>query len=67
MSADIRKLPGLHKTGDVTLKRGVTGAGEAEDQSLKKLPGKKNPPTLTLKRGKNQSMEAAAPLNGKKR
>jgi hypothetical protein len=34
---------------------------------MKKLPGKKKPPTLTLKRGKNQSMEAAAPLRGKKK
>ena len=68
MSADVLKFPGLHKTGDVTLKRGVVGAAKAaEDESLKKLPGKKTPPTLTLKRGKNQSMEAAAPLKGKNR
>ena len=67
MSADVRKFPGLHKTGDVTLKRGVVGVAKDEDQSLKKLPGKTNPPTLVLKRGKNQSVEAAAPLKGKKR
>jgi hypothetical protein len=39
MSADaIKKLPGLHKQGDVTLKRGAVRASEA------KLPGKKERP-----------------------
>jgi hypothetical protein len=62
MCADqVRKLPGLHKTGDVTLKRGAVRAAEAEDPSLKKLPGKKTPPTLVLKRGRNQSMETPMP------
>jgi hypothetical protein len=62
MCADqVRKLPGLHKTGDVTLKRGAIRAKEAEDPSLKKLPGKKTPPTLVLKRGRNQSMETPLP------
>jgi hypothetical protein len=56
MCADqVRKVPGLNKTGDVTLKRGAMQAAEVENSSLKKLPGKKKPPTLTLKRGKNQS------------
>jgi hypothetical protein len=56
MCADqVRKVPSLNKTGDVTLKRGAMQAAEAENSSLKKLPGKKKPPTLTLKRGKNQS------------
>ena len=57
MSADqVKKRPGVHKTGDVTLKRGAAAQiGEAEGSALKKLPGKKKPPTLTLKRGKNQS------------
>jgi hypothetical protein len=55
MSADqAKKLPGLHKTGDVTLKRGAVSAAETSDAALKKLPGKRKPPTLTLKRGKNQ-------------
>jgi len=58
MCADqIRKLPGLHKQGDVTLKRGAVRAPEAEDPSMKKLPGKAKPPTLILKRGKNGSTE----------
>jgi hypothetical protein len=62
MCADqVRKLPGLHKTGDVTLKRAAVRAPEAEDPSMKKLPGKKKPPTLTLKRGKNESMETPMP------
>jgi hypothetical protein len=57
VSADkVRKLRGLRKTTDVTLKRGYT-ASEAEPlAALKKLPGKRKPPTLTLKRGKNQSL-----------
>jgi hypothetical protein len=57
MSADkVRKLRGLRKTTDVTLKRGDTASAEAEPvAALKKLPGKRKPPTLTLKRGKNQS------------
>ena len=46
----IKKVSGLNKTGDVTLKRGAISAAEA-DSSLKKLPGKRKPPTLTLKRG----------------
>jgi hypothetical protein len=54
MSA-VRKIPGLNKSGDVTLKRGAVTAAGAEEVSSKKLPGKKQPPTLTLKRGKNQS------------
>ena len=62
MCADqVRKLPGLHKTGDVTLKRGAVLAAEAEDPFLKKLPGKKTPPTLVLKRGRNRSMETPMP------
>jgi phage tail-like protein len=27
----VRKLPGLHKVGDITLKRGVTKSGELQD------------------------------------
>ena len=58
MSADeARKLTGLRKTTDVTLKRGYTASAERLPVTeLKKLPGKKKPPTLTLKRGKNQSL-----------
>jgi hypothetical protein len=62
MCADqVRKLPSLHKTGDVTMKRGAVLPAEAGDLSLKKLPGKKTPPTLALKRGGNQSMETPMP------
>jgi hypothetical protein len=44
MSEDaVKKLPSLHKQGDVTLKRAAVGAPEAEDPSMKKLPGKKTP------------------------
>jgi hypothetical protein len=58
MCADaIKKLPGLHKQGDVTLKRAAVRASEAEDPSVKNLPGKTKPPTLILKRGKNGSTE----------
>ena len=53
------KLPGLQKTNDITLKRGLTAPAATEEPALKKLPGKRTPPTLTLKRGKNQSMEMA--------
>jgi hypothetical protein len=65
VSAKTAKLPGLHKTGDITLKRGVKAPSgkavlnnkplkpDSEKPSLKKLPGKTKPPTLTLKRGKN--------------
>jgi hypothetical protein len=58
MSGDkARKLIGLRKTSDVTLKRGSTASAEAPSATeLKKLPGKRKPPTLTLKRGKNQSL-----------
>jgi hypothetical protein len=67
MAASTKKITGLNKSTDVTLKRGVVNASAVDDASMKKLPGKKKPPTLTLKRGKNQSMEAAAPLRGKKK
>jgi hypothetical protein len=44
MSADaVKKLPGLHKQGDVTLKRAAVRVPGAEDASMKKLPGKKKP------------------------
>ena len=49
------KLPGIHKTGDVTLKRGALTASNSQDVPLKKLPGKKKPPTLFPKGGKDQS------------
>ena len=67
MAASTRKLSGLNKSTDITLKRGVVKASAADDPSMKKLPGKKKPPTLTLKRGKNQSMGEAAPSRGKKK
>lgn len=58
MSADaIKKLPSLHKQGDVTLKRGAVRAAEAEDPATKKLPGKKTTPTLILKRSKDGGTE----------
>jgi hypothetical protein len=39
MCADqVKKIPGLQKTGDVTLKRGAVQAAEAN------VPGKKEPP-----------------------
>lgn len=65
MAADAKKITGLNKQTDVTLKRGVVQA--SKDVSLKKLPGKKTPPTVTLKRGKNQSIEDAAPSKSRKR
>jgi hypothetical protein len=58
MSADaVKKLPGLHKQGDVTLKRAAIRSPETEDPNMKKLPGKTKPPTLILKSGKNGSTE----------
>jgi hypothetical protein len=58
MCADqIRKLPSLHKQGDVTLKRAAMRAQEGEDPSMKKLPGKTKPPTLILKRSKDGGTE----------
>ena len=52
----VKKIPSLHKTGDITLKRGINTKpmkSDSEKPSLKKLPGKTKPPTLTLKRGRN--------------
>jgi len=56
VKSKVKKIPGLHKTGDITLKRGMAVnpmKPDSEKPSLKKLPGKTKPPTLTLKRGKN--------------
>jgi hypothetical protein len=61
-SAETAKLPGRHKTGEVTLTRGATRAARA----LRRLPGKRRPPTLALKRGKNQSREMAITSNENK-
>jgi hypothetical protein len=49
---NVRKLPGLRKMPDITIKRGYTATAEPEEPSLKKLLGKKKPPILTLKRNK---------------
>jgi hypothetical protein len=44
MSADaVKKLPGLHKTSDVTLKRTALQGAQTEDSSMKKLPRKRRP------------------------
>ena len=56
-----KKITGMNKTTDVTMKRGAVGTAAARDVEEKKLPGKRTPPTLTLKRGENQSMEASMP------
>ena len=48
-ATEARKITGLNKTTDVTLKRGVVGVAQAERGSLKKLPGKRKPPTATQK------------------
>lgn len=46
-ATDTRKLPGLNKSGTITLKRGYTSNAEhVEKKSAQKLPGKLKPPTL---------------------
>jgi len=55
MGDNAKKITGMNKTTDVTMKRGAVASAQARD--VEKLPNKKTPPTLILKRSKDGGTE----------